>query len=359
MKFNSMPSRSAGYGLLEFMLAMALGIIVTGGVIVIFIAERQVYQNSSSQTLIQDSDNAISAIITPIVRGAGFTGCGGINDGVNTYLGATTTTLTFETASAVYGFTGTLPVSITDNAANDAIATDWAPALDGSLVGDAEPGSDVVTFIGAVPYSKPDGVAQFINGQITVADTSLLPTNVPQVMGLSDCGKSSVFFATTVNAGVVTFLSGPSPNGAPIGTVQYGTSTQLIPVQQTAFFVGKGDGNQSALYQGVMTPGANGASDATWTINEAVPGVIAMKALYGIGGGGQTTQYVDAAAVTNFAQINTVKLAFLIEGNVGSSPIPSGPQTYALLGNAVVVPADSRLRHVFNMTVNLRNDTLL
>jgi type IV pilus assembly protein PilW len=85
-----------------------------------------------------------------------------------------------------------------------------------------------------------------------------------------------------------------------------------------------------------------------------------MKVLYGIGSAEQTTQYVDASAVPNFAQVTTVKLAFLIEGNVGSSPIPStATETFTLLGDTVVVsPSDSRLRHVFNMTVNLRNNTL-
>jgi type IV pilus assembly protein PilW len=361
MKFSPRPKRMAGFGLIEFMIAMALGVIVTGGVIEIFIAERQVYQSASSQTLIQDSDNAIGAVITPIVRGAGFTGCGTINNGVASYIGAAPPSiLTYSTSSDVQGFTGTLPAQMTDNAANDATAGDWTPALDASLTGSAivEKGSDVLTLIGAAPGTTPVGVINFAAGAITVDDASkLLAGN--QLMAVSDCGKSSMFMATGVTAatGVVTFATGP--NGTPL----YGLGTQLIPMQQTVFFVGQGHGGQSALFRGVMTPGAgagNGVAGAKWTNSETVPGVIAMKVLYGVAtnGNGQATEYFDASHVVNWPSVTTIKLAFLLEGNLGSSPIPAGAQTYSLLGSAVTVPADSRLRHIFNMTVNARNNTL-
>jgi len=356
MKSSSRRSRTAGFGLIEFMIAMALGVIVTGGVIEIFIAERQVYQNASSQTLIQDSDNAIAAVITPIVRGAGFTGCGSINNGVVSYIGAAPpTSLTFSTSSDVQGFTGTLPTQIIDNAADDATAGDWSPALDASLTAPAvvEQGSDVLSLIG----TSPVGINSFAAGAITVDDASKLLTG-NQLVAVSDCGKSSVFMATGVTkaTGVVVFTTGP--NGTPL----YGLGTQLIPVQQTVFFVGHGHGGQSALFRGVMTPGAGaaGVSGATWTNSEAVPGVIAMKVLYGVATGGneQATEYFDAGHVLNWPSVTTIKLAFLLEGNLGSSPIPAAAPTYSLLGSSVKVPADSRLRHIFNMTVNTRNNTL-
>jgi type IV pilus assembly protein PilW len=360
MKSSPRPRRTAGFGLVEFMIAIALGVIVIGGVIEIFIAERQVYQNASSQTLIQDSDNAIAAVITPIVRGAGFTGCGSMNNGVVSNIGGTPpTSLTFSISSDVQGFTGTLPTQITDNSPNDATAGDWAPALDASLTSPAivEPGSDVLTLIGATPGSSPVGITNFAAGAITVDDASKLSTG-NQLVAVSDCGKGSVFMATGITAAtrVVTFTTGP--NGTPL----YGLGTQLTPVQQTVFFVGHGHGGQSALFRGVMNPGAGaaGVSGASWTNIEAVPGVIAMKVLYGVATGGneQATEYFDAGHVVNWSSVTTIKLAFLLEGNLGSSPVPTGAQTYSLLGSAVKVPADSRLRHIFNMTVNTRNNTL-
>jgi type IV pilus assembly protein PilW len=360
MKSSSMSRHTAGFGLIEFMIAMALGVIVTGGVIEIFIAERQVYQNASSQTLIQDSDNAIAAVITPIVRGTGFTGCGTVNSNMVSYIGAAPpTNLTFNTSSDVQGFTGTLPAQIVDNAANDGTAGDWSPALDASLTAPAavEQGSDVLTLIGAAPGTSPVGITNFATGAITVDDVSKLTTG-NQLVAVSDCAKSSLFMATGVTAatGVVSFTTGP--NGTPL----YGLGTQLIPVQQTVFFVGHSRGGQSALFRGVMSPGlgAAGVTGAGWSNTEVVPGVIGMKVLYGVATGGNQHEYFDAGHVVNWPAVTSIKLAFLLEGNVGSAPVSATAtgQQYTLLGNTVTAPADSRLRHVFNMTVNTRNNTL-
>ena len=143
-----MKHRHTGFGLVELMIAMALGLFVVAGVLVVFIAQRQVYQSSNSQSLIQDADNAISAIITPVVRGAGFTGCASLAGGVKAYPSATNTPLTFNTTSPVQGFDSkTIPSPLVDGAANDTSAGDWSPSLDASFItaGGIAPGSAPTT----------------------------------------------------------------------------------------------------------------------------------------------------------------------------------------------------------------------
>ena len=83
-----------------------------------------------------------------------------------------------------------------------------------------------------------------------------------------------------------------------------------------------------------------------------------MKVLYGIGSGGQATQYVDASAVTNWNNVVSVRMAFLVEGQLGSVAMPTAAQSYTLLNSTVNVTPDTRMRHVFNMTINLRNTSL-
>ena len=83
-----------------------------------------------------------------------------------------------------------------------------------------------------------------------------------------------------------------------------------------------------------------------------------MQVLYGIGVNGQTTQYVDASAVTNFGAVTSVRLGFLIEGNQASSTAATNQTAFKLFNTALVVPMDSRLRHTYYMTVNTRNETL-
>jgi len=361
MNYGIRRNRVDGFGLLELMIAMALGLIVVAGVIVIFLAQRQVYNNSSAQSLIQDSDNAIAAVIMPVVRGVGFMGCGAISNGVITYNASPPTPLTFNTNSAVQGYTGTMPSSLTDNAADDTSKGDWTPSLDKSIYtagnGGPEKGSDVLVLIGAAPNASPIGVTTPIVGSpITINDPTQLNAingGGAQMVAVSDCVKSSVFQATGVSGNSVAYSAGPS------NTPSYQANAQLIPVQQTMFFVAHGDGGQSALYEGVMTiPSGGTAAGASWTMSPIVPGVLAMKVLYGTGSNGTTTQYVDASAVSNWAQVTSIKLGFLVEGGLGSASIPSSPWSYTLFGKTISVPADSRMRHVFYMTVNTRNSTL-
>ncbi|MEW9573125.1 PilW family protein [Rhodanobacter sp. Si-c] len=364
MKYGTGRSRMGGFGLLELMLAAALGLIVVAGVIVIFVAQRQVYNNSSSQSLIQDSDNAIAALVTPVVRGAGFTGCGTIGNGVISSISSPATPLTFNANSTVQGYTGTMPASLVDNAGDDSTASDWTPSLDASITtasnGGPEQGSDVLVVIGAAQNASPIGVTAPITGSpIAVNDTTQLEAingGGAQMVAVSDCSKSTIFMATGIGSDSVAFSSGPG------STPSYQANSQLIPVQQTVFFVAKGDGGQSALWQGVMTlpAGATTAAGAAWKMNEMVPGVAAMKVLYGIGAGGDETagQYVDASEVSDWSQVTSVKLGFVVEGGLGSATVPPAAWSYTLFGKTVSMPADSRMRHVFYLTVNTRNTTL-
>ena len=352
-----MKSRTAGFGLIELMIAMALGLLVLAGVLVIFLAQRQVYQNATSQGLIQDADNALSAIITPVVRGAGFTGCGTISfNNVISYIAVRPTPLTFDTSSAVHGFqAAAVPSPLVDGAPNDTTTGDWIPALDGSFVtaGGVAKGSDVLVLIGAQPGTAPVGATAFNIGSIVANDATGF--TAPQMVAVSDCGKSSVFQITAASSasGLLTYALGP--NGTPL----YPQGSQLIPIQQTAFFVAKGHAGQSALFEGVMTiPPGGTAAGAKWSINEMVPGVSNMQVLYGIGVSGQTTQYVNAGAVTNWSAVTSAKLGFLIEGNQASSTAATNQTSFTLFNTAINVPADSRLRHTFYMTVNFRNATL-
>jgi type IV pilus assembly protein PilW len=361
-----MKHRHAGFGLVELMIAMALGLFVVAGVLVVFIAQRQVYQSSNSQSLIQDADNAISAIITPVVRGAGFTGCASLAGGVKAYPSATNTTLTFNTTSPVQGFDSkTIPSPLIDGAANDTSATDWAPSLDTSFVsaGGVAPGSDVLVLIGAPPGAAPVGVTSFGTNTITL-NTSLSTSTLtfapppPQMVAVSDCGKSSIFQVNSVAGTTLSYATGP--NGTPL----YPVSSQVIPIQQTAFFVAQGNAGQSALFETVMTIPAGGtAANAVWSKPvEIAPGVLNMQVLYGVANGGVSTaatSYVTAANVTNWTLVNTVKLGFLIEGNASSSTASNNQTTFPLFSSTLTVPADSRLRHTFFMTANIRNTTLL
>ena len=77
-----------------------------------------------------------------------------------------------------------------------------------------------------------------------------------------------------------------------------------------------------------------------------------MKIEYGIGGSGTISQYVTADAVSNWAQIYAIRIGFLIAGQIASG---NSSTQYSVLGTTVTVPNDNRLRHVYEINIDLRN----
>lgn len=67
-----------GFSLVELMIATLVGLILTYSILQIYLAQTQLYKASNSQDLIQSTENAISNLLIPTIRSAGFAGCGSI-----------------------------------------------------------------------------------------------------------------------------------------------------------------------------------------------------------------------------------------------------------------------------------------
>jgi type IV pilus assembly protein PilW len=264
----------------------------------------------------------------------------------------------FASTSGVLGYAATLPTPLVDGAPNDLNGSHWQPTLDSSLTSSkvgVEQGSDVLVLFGMRPGSHPVD-ASFAGNKLTLSDATSFSGNggAPQVVAVSNCASSSLYMTTALSGQTLSLASTPN-------LALYPDGAQAVPLQQTAYYVARGDGGQSALYQAVMTipPGGNVAS-AAWQASEIVPGVTAMQVRYGIGSdisGSQTTQYVSANQVSDWSTVTSVRLGFLLEGGVGSAGNGSTARSYTLF-DSFSLQADSRLRHTMFLTVNLRNHSL-
>ncbi|MEO7128180.1 MAG: prepilin-type N-terminal cleavage/methylation domain-containing protein, partial [Rhodoferax sp.] len=65
----------SGYTLVELLVAMSIGVILIGAVIATYVTQTQTYNTTSSQAATQNAENAIAAVVTPIIRATGFVGC--------------------------------------------------------------------------------------------------------------------------------------------------------------------------------------------------------------------------------------------------------------------------------------------
>jgi len=412
-----------GLSLVELMVALTIGVILLGAVSAIFITQNNSYKTTNTQAAIQSSENAITALVTPVIRDSGYLGCsqmvapgaGGSGSyaqavaylvpGGPSPIGTMSTDVNVAGISDPHmlvgydatgtGGTGTLNIT-TLNASNDTNVTDWTASLDATFSGLVEQGSDVLVVLSPIPGAIPMTIAAPVTGTSGSSFTLLNPTppnyqssssviTVGQFAALSDCASSYVFQITNITSGTTVvnsagvISSGPTIFHAASGgvlsnvtsafstptnpNISYGDGSQFIQLQQTAFFVAQQpNGNQSALMMATLN------STGTWNTPQAlVPGVDNMQALYGLGANGLVTKYVPASGVTDWSQVYTVRLGFLLEGQQGSGGPTGATSTtvtnttgtsFNVLGTTVIVPADKRLRHVFEMTVYLRNAPL-
>ncbi len=353
-----LKSSQNGYTLVELLVAMAIGLVLIGGVITAYLVQTQVYKVTNSQAAIQNAENAIAVLVLPVIKSSGFLGCSTtdqpttntLNGGAPPPLGAATTpgmVFGYDASGTAGG--GALTLA-TRNPANDASLADWSPSLDASLTSLVQIGGDVLTLFGPTPNSQPIAVTSIASGSNALTTNGTSTLSAGQLAAVSDCSKSTIFSATGVAGSNVTHAvsAGTTGNATAAFSVLY-INPQLVPLQQTAFYVGQGLGGQSALMRANYTGGA-------WVPTPLVPGVQNMQALYGTGSGGVITQYVPASAVSNWLSVYSVRLAFLIEGQAGSGG-PNNPTAFDLLGTTVSVTQDGRLRRVYGVTVDLRNQS--
>lgn len=357
---NTLSHHRRGFSLVELMVAIAIGLFVSTAVISVYLVQAQVYKSTASQVAIQNAENAIAALVTPVIRSAGFNGCSAVTQSLSNLnaggpppLGTIATT-----ASLLFGYdaTGTAgsgsALSIAqDNSANDISAGDWSPALDATLAGNVETGSDVIVVLGAAPDTSPVGVTTIATASNSMTLQTAAGLSAGQIGIVSDCLKASIFQITAISANTITHAAGGGAmtNSSATLAVNYAAGSQFVPLQQTAFYIAHGAGDQSALMRAVYSNGA-------WAAQPLVPGVEAMQVLYGIGANGIVTQYVAASAVSNWTKVYAIRLGFLVQGLPGSGTTSNtASRQFLVLGTIVTVPADGRLRHVYELSINLRN----
>lgn len=345
-----------GISLVEIMVGLTLGVILSIAIIGVYIAQKNTYRTNISQATIQNAESAISALITPAIRSAGFCGCASVIQSISNLNGGGSPPLGTlgTTPSMVMGYDAAAGNTLTiaqNNPDNSTQATDWTAGLDASLVGNVVAVSDVLIVFGGTPGTQPISVTTINSGSVFLTLQNATGIAAGQFGAVSDCLKASVFRITGVAGNTISHAAGGGVlgNATDALSVNYATGAQFVPLTQTAFFVAKNAGGQSALMRATLN--ANG----TWTIQSLAPGVETMQVRYGIGASGVPEQYVPASAVTNWGQVYSIRLGFLLGGQQGSGTRP--PTQFSVLGTTVNVPADNRLRHVYEMTINLRNSS--
>lgn len=370
-----LPAR--GFSLVELMVALTLGLIVTGAIIATFVSVHSASKDTAGVAELADNGRIALDLMQQTLRSAGYMACNStLRQTVTSGLSATPLTGDFTEALAGYEAAGTGPgssITVSSNPAGDSTAGDWTTsaglgsALDSSVTSDASAlpvkNSDVIAAHTTYSQVTPTyTTAQSASSSVAVLSTAGLSAG--EIGVVSNCANSVVDEIQDVVGSTVTFAQ-------PLGQ-SFTAGSQIGVADTVVYYIGTGADGDGALFSYSLAGNATFQKPA-----EVVPDVENMQVLYGIDTGGSlaATEYVTADQVPTAAAANpncqaiagtgavdfncvvSVKIALLVASPLYATKAPTTAPVFNLLGTLVTAPIDTRMRRVFETTVSLRDTT--
>lgn len=345
-------THQAGFTLIELMISLTVGLLISAVVASVYIGNRQTYKQQDALARMQENGRFAMQIMARDVQGAGYRGCAPIGTAVVNPPG---------------GFDANFAQALGGNNAN---AATWSPALNAAISGLvpaplAGTDSDVVTVRGVQPGSARTDAAPTTT-VVNVDNLSGLVLNDYALLARCDTTPSSpVFKISVATATTLTASTAVIPPTAPIGS-------EVRKMQTTTYYIAQPAGAATpSLYrqQGTSVP------------EEIVENVAGMQVLYGVDlgvglnnalGDRGVDQYDTAATVdgvvlanvataglpcvgcTGWDRVRSVKINILVvsaDNNVAET-------SSAYTADGFNYAANRRLKQVFTTVVSLRNRTL-
>ncbi|HZP23957.1 MAG TPA: PilW family protein [Terriglobales bacterium] len=377
--------RSRGFTLVELMVGITLGLLLTAAIGSVYVGVRQGYRTTTGISGESDSARFAMETLARALRSSGYIGCNS----------AARTTDNFQNHPAYLssfagnGTAGGNPVSgfeasgsnpaqtlILAAAANgDGSAGDWTPNLPSgtaySLLGNVVAGSDVLVVYGSRPDQTPAPVTTVGTNNLTLTKPSgystlsgFLPAGAIAV--ISDCSKGTAFQVTAVDdaANTITHAANGTMNMGNANdsfAINYNSGALVYVPSVTFFYIGVGSDGDGALFKSDLKCDSTG--NCALAATELAPDIENMQLLFGVNPTikGGATSYVRADQVTGVCTdgswncVASVSLALLVASPLNTAPPPSATQQYSLLGTKINAPVDTRHRKVYAQTVALRN----
>lgn len=317
-----------GLSLVELMVAMLVGLILTAGAIQIFISSRQTYRVQENLSRMQENARFAMEYLRRDIRMADYWGC--VRD-------------------ARIGLPGSTDSNIQNNL-NISATFDFA--FDQGIRGTDGQGNapDAITLRG----SRDEGVR--IHPPFMDIAAAALHTNsnngIEQgdILLVTNCSTGTIFQATNANPGQSGTVVHNTGNIVAPGNSQkefnqtYGAEASIFKVTSTQYFVGDSAGVPALFKQ-----------DMNDTPVEIVRGVEDMQITYGedTDDDGVPNHFVPAGtAEFEIDRAVAIRISLLMRSD--DNNVTSRPIDYSFNGQTVT-PNDRHLRQVFTSTVAVRN----
>lgn len=310
IKSISTAHAQRGLSLIELMIAIALGIFITAGMISLFTNSSQSYRIQENASRLQENGQFAINFLTQDIRMADYWGC--------------LTSSALITANHAAGIDATI-----DNYLNGAVTVTNNNGVNNS---------DSITLVRAEPSDiYIDALAGTKAAPLNVTDNTGLTVN--DVAFVSDCSEGEIFQITALNTNDTVSHGGLDKI--------YGTDAQVYRVTYSTYTIDNGRNGEPALFRSID----GGAQQ------ELIEGVESMELRYGVDENGDDTAdyYVPViAAPATMNQVTSIRIALVLrslENNLTTQPMP-----FTVFGTETTPGAgDRRIRRVFNTTIAVRN----
>ena len=339
----------SGFTLVELMVALVLGLILTGGVINIYISSKQTYRMQDNQSRLQENGRFALQFLTKDLRMAGYMGC-------NTLATITPNIIAnaapppapiFGIGTAVQGYdAGAWPSTF--------------PPQPSNLI----PNTSVIV----VSYALPSGA--FIDQPLPLPSSAIHVNANPSgwaantVLFITDCQVADIFRANSVSAsggglGGFNINHSTAANTANVLSKAYGTDAQVMAFSSNMYYLGS-----MALGTNTTCPCALFRQKFTSAPPEQlIDNVKNMQINYGVvtNSAPYTVKYVPAcptnaplcvSTASDWSSVVSARINLLV--TTPDDNLVNKPQSYTFNGGAFTA-ADQRLYSIFTDTITFRN----
>lgn len=302
MTFHKTTTNQQGFSIIELMIALVLGLIITGAVTQVFISTNQTYRIQEAQARLQENGWAAIHYLTTDIRLADFWGCMQLRTDINSALDFTPgKTLDYINNPGISGINGAQANS------SDAITIRKVSMQNTSLK------SDMTDVSSDLSLSR-----KLFNSGDTVL--------------ITDCTHGDIFAVTGTNGNSVSHQvrhGGDLQNSSSELSTRYDTGAQLFEVEPVTYSIQPDNAGVPALFRQV----ANGNAELF------IEDVSEMQILYGENT--DDTQganyYATSDKVTDMDRVQSVRITLSLNTNTG------------------LAAPNSLLSQTFSTTIQIRN----
>lgn len=352
---SDQPATQAGLSIVEIMVALVLGALLTLGLVQIFTSNSQSFRVNEAVARAQESGRIATDMLARALRNTGYFGCfpaNGIENNLDPAGDGYDERLHVFREEGIFSSN-----NAADRPVNAITGTDWF-----ALSGLRSPGITIFSEnnINSVVFDVNQTVDELVSGSIIM---------------VSNCNNGDIFQLTSdpqnIGSGQVRLqansgsgepgndFTGNSPAGCSSGSncfsAVYPPGAQILFPYNEEYFIGTGTSGRRALF--VTTTAAGGAANTI----ELVDGVEDMRVRYGLGNAsaGVANWEANPNSVTNWGNVVAVQVSLLVRAgadNVLESPMSDCFPSWAdCSGGDNFQATDGALYRVYSFTTTLRN----